>query len=451
MSILRQNVIADPLASLADLKAFNVVGVDDTVIIAVKALGLFRWDKTSTASGDDFNVVVPTLQGLVGRWIKITSNSEAIPFTGTYYVDGGRTDSYTADGSQAFPFKTIQAAVNAVATTVIATGVTIRIARGTYIENVVIENNNLRMLAFIGDESRQTIIQPASGLAIECESNNANLSTIIGKNIVFNAVVSFVGAAATFLSLGGTFDNCIFIGNPVFNTGGAVTIRNSTIVGSPNITSFASATLSNNYVTGGITAQMTLGTSAINLSFCFFTLGVTHNIGIIFSQGCIFGGTLSCNDRWDSTEDVFESGSAMTVATGGILNRFGSIVKGTTTTTGSGVINQAIEPVSSVAADLVAHAGGGQANATPAYARIIHVATVASGSDSIKLKPAKMGDWCMIYNADGGNNLAVYCQSGEYMNGNLDDFQVVAAGSAVTVMYAASDAHWAALGTSVPP
>ncbi|RKY28327.1 MAG: hypothetical protein DRP83_00980, partial [Planctomycetota bacterium] len=56
----------------------------------------------------------------------------SIPFTGSVYVDGGRTDTYTPDGSISKPYKTIQAGVNNC-----PVGGVVKVARWTYDENVV--------------------------------------------------------------------------------------------------------------------------------------------------------------------------------------------------------------------------------------------------------------------------------------------------------------------------
>jgi hypothetical protein len=74
MAILRQFLIADPLADLAALKAFNTIAVDSGVRVIVKSMspfgGEFVWVSTSTATPDDINVVLPTIHGVAGRWIR---------------------------------------------------------------------------------------------------------------------------------------------------------------------------------------------------------------------------------------------------------------------------------------------------------------------------------------------------------------------------------------------
>jgi len=131
----------------------------------------------------------------------------------TFYVDMGRTETYTQTGSQNRPFKTIQAAINAV----IARGdssqsnpYTIRIAPGVYPENLVLEDSHLVSLIMIGEGSRlQTQINPAAGLALRCNANNANFYDLHMENIQFTKPTEMVGAAnGNYFGFNFFFDNC---------------------------------------------------------------------------------------------------------------------------------------------------------------------------------------------------------------------------------------------------
>ena len=74
---------------------------------------------------------------------------------GTFYVDGGRTDYYTATGTVIAPFKTIQAALNAA-----TANTTLNIAPGTYLENIVMPD--LDGICINGGSEMNTIIQNAT-------------------------------------------------------------------------------------------------------------------------------------------------------------------------------------------------------------------------------------------------------------------------------------------------
>ncbi len=442
-------------ASYVGKKANLLVGAGSTFT----GLSGMQLDVATVGSGKQFRIigVLPRGDNALGMYTKVRcmiashayspSGTDTIPFTGTYYVDVNRTDTYTADGSEAYPFKTIQAAVNAAAITVLTGGVSIRIAPGIYVENVLLENDNLRSVSLMGDGTGRTIIQPASGTAVQSNAHNSGLHTVNMYDIACNSPVNFLGAATSFLSIGGTLDKCTVVGNLVANTAALFTVKNTTVTGAINLTNITGAVaLTNSTAIYGLDLNNVL----TNASFCFFGYAIDLSSFCTFwTLGCVMGGALSCSGTWYSTEDLFQSGSVMTVPTGGRLERSSSIVQGNTVNSG-GTINQPTEPVSSCI-EVVAHAGGGQALATHAYARIINVTTVASQNDSILLKYAKAGDWCIVYNA-GNENVAVYCQSGEYMDGFLDEFHATAPGSSIYIFYCVADAHWLVLsGGSIPP
>lgn len=73
---------------------------------------------------------------------------------GTFYVDVGRTDFYTATGTVEAPYKTIQAALNAA-----SANTTINIAPGVYSENIVMPD--LQGICINGGSEMNTTIQNA--------------------------------------------------------------------------------------------------------------------------------------------------------------------------------------------------------------------------------------------------------------------------------------------------
>lgn len=72
------NLVHDPVADLAALKAIDTTSYIDGVIVCVDSLGLFRFNSSSAETADDINIVDPTTGS--GQWLRVTPH--------TYYVDG---------------------------------------------------------------------------------------------------------------------------------------------------------------------------------------------------------------------------------------------------------------------------------------------------------------------------------------------------------------------------
>lgn len=111
------------------------------------------------------------------------------------FVDKNRLDSYTADGSSVKPFKTIQAAVDYVASLDTANYVTINIADGVYAENIVLEDLKLRNIWLRGNG--YVSIAPTTGNALQSTANNTNLNALHINSIIFAKPVVITGANAT--------------------------------------------------------------------------------------------------------------------------------------------------------------------------------------------------------------------------------------------------------------
>lgn len=93
---------------------------------------------------------------------------------------------------------------------------------------------------------------------------------------------------------------------------------------------------------------------------------------------------------------------------------------------------------------ITAHAGGGQANATNLTAKYNNVTTVASSADSVKVPSALVGKRICIINT-GANALSAYGQSGDYVNGTLNDFVTIGAGGNAAVFECIFDGYWTVL------
>lgn len=103
----------------------------------------------------------------------------------TLYVDQRRTDSYTADGSSEYPFKTIMGAVNEVA----ARGdnsytkpyeIVVRGGGLTYLETIDLNNTNLKVLYFRTEGDAYVVVQtPTPGGDSINATTNPNLNVLI--------------------------------------------------------------------------------------------------------------------------------------------------------------------------------------------------------------------------------------------------------------------------------
>jgi hypothetical protein len=102
-----------------------------------------------------FDVYVGNTLGNINLISGGSSNSGYPQSGGTFYVDVGRTDFYTATGTINAPFKTIQAAINAA-----TPNTTIQIAPGTYSENIVMRD--LDSICFNGGSEMNTTITNAA-------------------------------------------------------------------------------------------------------------------------------------------------------------------------------------------------------------------------------------------------------------------------------------------------
>jgi hypothetical protein len=72
---------------------------------------------------------------------------------------------------------------------------------------------------------------------------------------------------------------------------------------------------------------------------------------------------------------------------------------------------------------IVAHAGGGQAAATPLSLGFNEVDTVATAADSVQLPPAILNAWCWVYNG-GAASLSIYSLGSNWQNGSATDVTI---------------------------
>lgn len=130
------------------------------------------------------------------------------------YVDGNRMDSYTANGTVTFPFKTIMAAVSQIISNGDngSVGYLIDIAPGIYPETIALNSSLLYNIAFDGHGTANgTGVTVITG-GILSNANNTQLNSVIFNGITFSpGTIHLVGDVngTNFASNGVEFDNCV--------------------------------------------------------------------------------------------------------------------------------------------------------------------------------------------------------------------------------------------------
>lgn len=212
-----------------------------------------------------------------------------------FYVNGGST-SGTEDGSQQNPFRTVQAAIDAA-----AEGDVIRVAGGTYVENLRIQGKGLALEGgYAGDWVR------------DIPGNTTTLSGAGG-----NAVINIIEADALidgFRITGGTGSTeelpNSYHGGGIYSRDGSPTISNNTIEdndirnnvppdanyhlgGGVHVTNAATATITNNVVRGNY-AGRGAGISVVNVLVALIQSNtIEDNVAIGDHGGGMFIAALS--------------------------------------------------------------------------------------------------------------------------------------------------------------
>jgi len=123
-------------------------------------------------------------------------------------VDGARADSYSPDGSLAYPFKTIQAAVDSITDASPTKPYVVDIAPGVYVENVVSKRHIKLVGASSFGLSKAVQIKPASGVGVKIPYRDSFLFGVYVETAGTTAVEAAVhvyddglgwGAGETFL------------------------------------------------------------------------------------------------------------------------------------------------------------------------------------------------------------------------------------------------------------
>lgn len=222
--------------------ATDVAMSGDATIIASGALTIANLAITNAKIANATIDLTTKVTGLLSQ-----ANIASLQVNQNFYVDGSRTDSYTADGSYQRPFKTISAAINQVITNGdnASKGYTINVIPGTYGETLTFNNSLLYNVTISSTTSSTGTLQNLSINGITSTSNNTNLATLNFINITVNGSINLTGnitgtnfgssqiqfSQCAFNNSGGTIilnnvNNVSFYGGQVQGTGGVATFTN---------------------------------------------------------------------------------------------------------------------------------------------------------------------------------------------------------------------------------
>lgn len=125
----------------------------------------------------------------------ITLNNNSAPSGQIFYVDGQRTDTYTATGNILFPFKTIGAAVAKVISNADngAKPYNILVSPGAYAETVTLNSALLFNLTFTALANAGTAVQNTSITSLVSNATNTNLANCIFSGFTFNGAINLSG------------------------------------------------------------------------------------------------------------------------------------------------------------------------------------------------------------------------------------------------------------------
>lgn len=271
------------------------------------------------------------------------ATSLTLPATQKIYVDKGRADTYTSTGSILKPYKTIQAAINAVqalADNSDAKPYAIEIATGYYAEDLVISGAGFVNLIMSGNSS-VTVDKLTMSVA------NA-FQTFICEQITFTDTVSVIGAsdAGTAFAYGAEFKNCVAY-DIVLKNLGAVYFRDAGISGPVEVENVSAASFLRGQATGSfVNNWLPANPKPSGASYSFLALeallatgDVTTNVGSILQTrvGTRLGspgGTIAANGAFTAYNSFIRAG--ITVGASGSFTNSGSFYDPSTLVNGLG-------------------------------------------------------------------------------------------------------------------
>jgi len=215
---------------------------------------------TGTIDDDTFATASATTLA-TSESIKAYVDAQTEVVTTTVYVDGNRVDAYTENGSQARPYKTIQAAITAS-----SAGTAIIIALGTYTEDLTLKSgvhleSTLPTTMFSG-------VVVTGKVTCSLTGGSVQLSGILFQNST-DHVIDYAGANAQKLRA----YNCKFEYNGV----GASSVLNATNTNASSEFFTDSSLLQVIDSSGGARCINTTGTSAGSYGFLDTTIRISDN------------------------------------------------------------------------------------------------------------------------------------------------------------------------------
>jgi hypothetical protein len=248
-----------------------------------------------------------------------------------HHVDGSRADVYTADGSAERPYKTIQAAINAVAALGSAAYHVIEIASGIYVENLLLEHLGLQYLKLQADG--YVSINPVAGNALQSAALNSNLKALLVSGLIFSKPVVITGPAGPASAFNDVFwDHCKFTGTGTL----AVTCVNNFSMDTPySECAIAFVNVAWSYIAGGqlqgalsLTMNDTLPIPSTGKDGTLLANGVFQSGAVSYAIGGTSLYTVAPQAcRWGAA-------GAVTVPAGLTLLAYDSFVRGTHTNNG---------------------------------------------------------------------------------------------------------------------
>jgi hypothetical protein len=357
------------------------------------------------------------------------------------YVDGNKAAGYTETGSMFFPFRTIQAAINYIGLAVITNMITVHIVSAIYVENVIFENVNLRKIQLKGDSSQGVIISPTTGDSIRSITNNSNFTDLVITDLQTTMPIEMTGTS-NFMLHGFTIQNCdinnnlscdhanLVLGNGI-NFNGNITLTNDTTAQFFDIFSEKQLTVSGNSTCYLYSSEFSVGPITVSDTASFVLFRSNVITGVVTINGSID----SFHNKYMNLVTIGTTGSGYSVCD--VYNQGYTVTSG-----GNLTIN---DIASSLSHNITAHAGGGQANATPAYGKIVDISSSASTGDSIMLDHAYNGAWVLIKNrSTEANAVNVYPQVGDYMDTIINNPKSLAS-AGVIICYCYANGYWQSL------
>lgn len=232
----------------------------------------------SNLSGTNTGDQTITLTGAVtGSGTGSFVTTYALQTTEDIYVDKGRSDTYTETGSVLYPYKTIQAAINAIQAAADNTNskpYQIVIAAGAYSEALTMSGANLVNIVMTG-------LGAVTITSLTCTvANTWDVFSVSGVSI---STMTCTGAsdAGTPWGIGSEFRSCVF-GDVTFTNISTAYIKESTIAGNLVVTNVIGSGFQRGQITGTTTVTYDAGApKPSGISFTFLVLEGALTVGDI--------------------------------------------------------------------------------------------------------------------------------------------------------------------------